>query len=103
MAMREPQWLIEQFSEARCALCGARYGADAIHVLGSEDGYWFVQAICPACGTQGLGVAVAREEEPAGVPGRRRPITSDEVIDAHDLLKRHHGDIHALFASRRVA
>jgi hypothetical protein len=96
--MQDLHWLIEQFAEARCVSCGARYDKGSVKVLGNKDEYWFVQVICPSCGTQGLGVAIVRTVEPGAAAGADTPsISADEVLDAHDLLKRYSGDVEGLF------
>jgi hypothetical protein len=97
--MQEPRWLIDQFAEARCVSCGARYERASVKILGNTDDYWFVQVVCPACGAQGLGVAIVRSVDPALAEDTvgERPIEMDEVLDAHDLLKRYEGDVHGLF------
>jgi len=102
--MQDLHWLIDQFAEARCVSCGARYDKNSVKVLGNKDEYWFVQVICPSCGTQGLGVAIVRTVEPAGAAGAETPsISTDEVLDAHDLLKRYTGDVEGLFVAASSA
>ena len=98
--MEDVEWLIERLGEARCASCGLRYTKGAVRGIGYENDYWFVYVTCLGCGTQGVGVAITptagkapRSTEPV-VP----TLTLDDVLDAHELLAAHGGDVHGLFA-----
>lgn len=96
--MDDVDGLIERLGEVRCASCGVRYTRGAIRGVGYEDDCWFVYVTCLSCGRQGIGVAIARRPQPAAAPGPR-PLSVDDVLDAHELLGRYGGDVHGLFAS----
>lgn len=99
--MEEVEWLIERLGEARCAGCGLRYTKGAVRGIGYENDSWFVYVTCLGCGTQGVGVAMARGGgEPAAAISTKvttPPLTSDDVLDAHEHLVTYRGDIHGLF------
>ncbi|HEY8731056.1 MAG TPA: hypothetical protein VIN69_03645 [Candidatus Limnocylindria bacterium] len=100
------EWLDGVFGTVRCANCGAVYGQASIAVVGNRDDYWFVRCTCETCGTQGLGVVIVKRVvggPPATMPphpvlaeGETR-IRVDDVLEAHELLRDHIGDIHGLF------
>lgn len=100
--MEEVEWLIERLGDARCASCGLRYTKGAVRGIGYENDYWFVYVTCLGCGTQGIGVAMAKSGSAApavsDVP-EVPPLTPDDVLDAHEHLAGYRGDVHRLFAS----
>jgi hypothetical protein len=102
--MEDVEWLIERLGDARCASCGLRYTKGAVRGIGYENDYWFVYVTCLGCGTQGVGVAMTRTAVAAPTPSTTAPaepeFTSDDVLDAHELLSSYHGDVHGLFGSR---
>jgi len=99
------EWLDGVFGTVRCANCGAVYGRDSIAVVGNRDEYWFVRCTCETCGTQGLGVVIVKrvaDGPPAmaaqmGLEDGEGHIRVDDVLEAHDLLRDHVGDVHGLF------
>ena len=103
--MEDVEWLIERLGDARCASCGLRYTKGAVRGIGYENDYWFVYVTCLGCGTQGVGVAMTRPSTPAlAAPAITAPVepefTTDDVLDAHELLSSYRGDVHGLFGSR---
>src|SRR2546422_1622993 len=103
--MDDVEWLIERLGDARCASCGLRYTKGAVRGIGYESDYWFVYVTCLGCGTQGVGVAMTKAAAvPAAVaPSAVAPLdpdfTTDDVLDAHELLSSYGGDVHGLFSS----
>ncbi|TMD60410.1 MAG: hypothetical protein E6I87_06045 [Chloroflexi bacterium] len=104
--MDDVEWLIERLGDARCASCGLRYTKGAVRGIGYENDYWFVYVTCLGCGTQGVGVAMTKGAPavPAAVlPSPAAPLepdfTTDDVLDAHELLSSYRGDVHGLFSS----
>lgn len=104
--VEDVEWLIQRLGDARCASCGLRYSKGAVRGIGYESDYWFVYITCLGCGTHGIGVAMTRtatiSERPTSGPVATRipEFTSDDVLDAHELLSSYDGDVHGLFASR---
>lgn len=99
------EWLDGVFGTVRCANCGSVYGRDSIAVVGDRDEYWFVRCACETCGAQGLGVVIVKRV--GGAPPDRAQaqvsladgelIRVDDVLEAHDLLRDHVGDVLGLF------
>ncbi len=109
------KFLREQAKEFDCSVCGANHARSDIRLLGKLDAAWIVRVTCAKCKTsfkllvyvdqQRAAISPVKEDSHRGdsVPPRtprRQPVTSDEVIDAHDFLESFHGDAKALFATR---
>ncbi len=92
--MEDVQQLIERLGDAQCASCGLRYTKGAIRGIGYENDRWFVYVTCLGCGTQGIGVTLTPL---VGGQPEARPLTIDDVLDAHELLARHGANVHGLF------
>lgn len=93
----------------KCAVCGRRYTASNINVLGHKDEMWFLSVSCPACNTYGLVAAVIKgDKEPAFVTDLTEAeyakfkssehIHADDVLDIHNVLKDFDGDFIKLFS-----
>jgi len=92
----------------KCGACGRHYEADSIDVLSQQEGLWFLKILCPACRTQYLVVAVAREDtvqeaitdlteaelEKFSSIGR---VVADDVLDMHNFLRDFDGAPSQLF------
>jgi len=92
-------------SAIRCSKCGCSYEPKSVHILGHEEGMWFLRAFCSACSSESFMAAII--EEKAGkelVVGLARPemiinhdaLTSDDVLDMHNFLKEYNGDVYQL-------
>lgn len=80
----------------RCTVCDERVPADRLTLLARRDDLDFLQLDCAACLSTTLGfVQAGRGEEPAerSQPAR---ITSDDVLDMHQLLATWRGDLSGL-------
>lgn len=97
-------WLDGIFGSVRCANCGTAYERSDVNVVGNRDEYWFLRCVCHTCGTQGVGVVIVREVEVRSEerPGAERPLTVDDVLAAHELLRDYAGDVHGLFVGGRA-
>jgi hypothetical protein len=82
----------------RCTVCDERVPAGRIKLLAWRDDLAFIELDCGACLSTTLGFVLAgRGDEPA--PARRRdPISSDDVLDMHQLLATWRGDLTGLLA-----
>ena len=95
----------------KCGVCGQHYEVSSIDVLSYHEGLWFLRAICLACRTQCLMMAVVKEgKAPEVITDLTEVeldrfknmgiITSDDVLDMHSLLKDFNGDFLQLFSQR---
>jgi len=97
-------WLEGIFGTVRCANCGATYGREDVSVVGNRDDYWFVRCLCRSCGTQGIGVVIVKEVAAPSGPApadqiEAPPLTVDDVLVAHEVLREYSGDARGLFES----
>lgn len=99
-----------------CSVCGTNHSKSDIRVVGKIDRSYVVRVTCSECqtafkllvvleGTDEAAVSRVKEEKP-----RTRDLpamTIDDVLDAHETLRAHTGDVNALFkrasAPRRLA
>jgi len=85
-----------------CSVCGERVPSDAIRLLAWRDDLAFLQLECAACLSTTLGFAVdGRPEDPgARFDSRPTPISTDDVLDMHQLLADWRGDLASLLRAR---
>jgi hypothetical protein len=83
----------------RCTVCDERVPAARVRVLAWRDDLAFLQLDCPSCASTTLGFVLGgRSDEPA--PSHEgEPITSDDVLDMHQLLATWQGDLSDLLGS----
>ena len=95
-------------ASVKCNVCGQRYEADNIDVIGHEDDLWFLKISCPACNTQYLMAAIIGEDRMPEVItdlteaelDRFRNmdiLTPNDVMDMHNFLKDFDGDFSQIF------
>jgi len=93
----------------KCSVCGQRYEADNIDVLGHQEDLWFLSILCPACHARCLVAAVVREDSvPEVITDLTQAeldrfrnvskVTTDDVLDMHNFLKDFDGDLSQLFS-----
>ena len=85
----------------RCTVCEERVPVDRLTVLAWRDDLAFLQLDCAACLSTTLGFVVGgRGDEPADpiAVAAPAPITSDDVLDMHELLSTWRGDLAGLVA-----
>jgi hypothetical protein len=88
----------------RCTVCDERVPAARIRALAHRDDLTFIEIDCEACASSTLGFVLAgRTDEPAGANERATadasdPVSSDDVLDMHELLASWHGDLTDLLA-----
>lgn len=92
----------------KCGVCGHRYEADNVSILGSSHDSWCLKAYCSVCHTQSLVAVVITEN---GMPEIITDLTRteldkfrgagvllpDDVLDMHNFLKGFSGDVSQLF------
>ena len=83
----------------RCTVCDQRVPATRIRTLARRDDLTFIEIDCEACSSSTLGFLLAgQSDEPSSTleprPDREgNPITSDDVLDMHELLASWRGDL----------
>ena len=83
----------------RCTVCDQRVPATRIRTLARRDDLTFIEIDCEACSSSTLGFLLAGqtdEPSPTLEPGpapEGEPITSDDVLDMHELLASWRGDL----------
>lgn len=119
------RYLREQAKEYECTVCGANHARSEIKLVGRLESAWIVRVICSSCQTEFKLLVVVDEQkgllkgEPADGAGhhehdvrqgtrkadhpsaarRRPPVTLDEVLDAHELLRTYEGSLDDLLAA----
>jgi hypothetical protein len=83
----------------RCTVCDERVPATRIRVLAWRDDMAFLELDCAGCASTTLGFVLdGRSDEPAqNIEGA--PISSDDVLDMHQLLATWRGDLAGLLGS----
>lgn len=100
--------LRERAKDYDCSVCGTNHALSDIRVVGKMiDRSYVVRVTCSECKTafKLLVVLEGASSEPAvsrvkEERTRRRhapPMTIDDVLDAHETLRTHTGDVNALF------
>jgi len=90
----------------RCTVCDERVPGTGVRLLAWRDDLAFLQLDCSACRSTTLGFVVGgRTDEPGSNPadstGAGAPaITSDDVLDMHQLLATWRGDLAGLLSGR---
>ena len=85
-----------------CSVCGERVPGASIRLLAWRDDLAFLQLECPSCLSTTLGFTFDGRAEAAdadGGPGPA-PISSDDVLDMHQLLAGWRGDLASLLRTR---
>ena len=99
-------------SSIRCSVCGDRYQAKDLKILGHQDDTWFVNACCPACYKRAFVVAIIKRDKPPQIIkelseietakfAQASAINSDDILDLHDFLKDFDGDFITLFSNTK--
>ncbi|MFH1485018.1 MAG: hypothetical protein ABIH46_03020 [Chloroflexota bacterium] len=92
----------------KCSVCGQRYEASNVNVLGHQEELWFLSVFCPSCHSHGLVAAVIKEgKSPDTVSDLTEAecfkfkdsedIGVNDVLDMHNFLKGFQGDFSTLF------
>ncbi|CAN5256589.1 hypothetical protein BH18CHL2_BH18CHL2_04750 [soil metagenome] len=94
------RFLREQAKDYDCSECGANHSKSDIRLLGRLESAWMVRVTCGSCRTP-FKLLVVVDESRGGLPAtvkqdhpsaaRRRPVSSDEVLDAHEFLSNWQG------------
>ncbi len=87
----------------KCSVCGRRYEAGNVSIIGHRQETWYLRAQCPACHAHSLVTAVLKEESlPQSLTDlseyeqrkfKNTQISGDDVLDMHNALKDFGGDL----------
>lgn len=92
---------MERLGEVRCASCRVRYTSSAIRGVGYEDDRWFAYVTCLSCGRQGVAIRRGQAQPSLATGPQEWALGTDDVPDAHEMLRRYSGDVHGLFSAAR--
>ena len=81
----------------RCSVCDERVPATRVKLLAWRDDLAFLQIDCETCLSTTLGFAMGRPMDEAPIAGAA-PISSDDVLDMHQLLAAWRGGLTGLLA-----
>lgn len=83
----------------RCTVCDERVPATRVRLLAWRDDLAFLQIDCATCASTTLGFVLdGRTDEPAPVR-EGAPISTDDVLDMHELLAAWRGDLAGLLGT----
>jgi len=92
-----------------CVVCSEEYDEEDVAVMGQQEQLWMLMVSCHHCGTQGIILAMVKEDEEIefvtdltpeelerarGLP----PVTGDDVLDVYQFLRDFDGDFVRLFS-----
>ena len=81
-----------------CTVCEERVPGDRIRLLARRDDLAFVEIACPGCASTTLAFVVAADGllSDLPIPGDRPPVSADDLLDMHVLLRSWPGDLRSL-------
>lgn len=85
--------ILESIREMECPCCGAHLASCAVRGITTEPTALVVRLACAVCGENSVAIVQREGTEPVSVP-----LTRDDVLDAHEFLKRWHGTVGELIA-----
>ena len=85
--------ILESIREMECPCCGARLASCAVRGITAEANELVVRLACSVCGE--ASVAIVKRDHADDTT----PITRDDVLDAHEFLKRWHGPVGELISA----
>lgn len=104
----EYHFVRQLIANIKCVVCSLKYGEDDVFILGRQEDVWMLMVSCPHCQTQGIILAVVKEEEHVEsiitdlTPEELELMKSwpaidvDDVLDIHRFLRDFDGDLHEL-------
>lgn len=80
----------------RCTVCDERVPAARVKLLAWRDDLAFLELDCAACLSTTLGFVLSGRADDPVEPAAPLPISSDDVLDMHQLLATWRGDLTGL-------
>jgi hypothetical protein len=106
----EYHFVRQLIANVKCVVCSQEYGENDVFIMGRQDDVWMLMVSCAHCQTQGIILAMVKEEEQVEeiitdlTPEESEKIEGwpsidiDDVLDIHRFLRDFDGDLHELFS-----
>jgi hypothetical protein len=85
----------------RCSVCDAAVPADRVKLLAWREDLAFLELDCGDCLSTTLGFVMVPQPGDEGHPAPASPISSDDVLDMHELLATWRGDLTGLLSGEQ--
>ena len=104
----EYHFIRQLIANTKCVVCSRQYSENDVFVIGRQEAVWMLMVSCPDCKTQGIILAMIKEDEQVKVITDLTPeelekienmptIDVDDVLDVHRFLRDFDGDFRELF------
>jgi hypothetical protein len=104
----EYDFVRQLLENVKCVVCSSEYDEADVAIMGQQDDVWMLMVSCRRCATQGIILAMVKEEEHVEVLTDLTPeewerlkdlpaISTDDVLDVHRFLRDFDGDFRQLF------
>jgi hypothetical protein len=87
----------------RCSVCDERVPETRIRLLARRDDLAFLEIDCGACLSTTLGFVLGGRSDASQARLEAPPVSSDDVLDMHELLAGWRGDLAGLLDPERTA
>jgi hypothetical protein len=87
--------ILDSVRQMECPNCGAHLRTCAVRGITAKPNAFVVRLACRVCGENSLAVV---KRDPPGDVGQ--PISPDDVLDAHEFLKRWDGTVQEIITHR---
>lgn len=103
----EYDFVRQLLENVKCVVCSSEYDDADVAIMGQQDDVWMLMVSCHQCATQGIILAMIKEEEQVEVVTDLTPeewervkdlpaISTDDVLDVHRFLREFDGDFQEL-------
>jgi hypothetical protein len=104
----EYHFVRQLIANIKCVVCSQRYAENDVFIMGRQEDVWMLMVSCSHCQTQGIILAMVKEDEQVEVITDLTPeelekiegmpsIDVDDVLDVHRFLRDFDGDFRELF------
>jgi len=104
----EYEFVRQLLENVKCVVCSNEYEEADVAIMGQQEDVWMLMVSCRHCATQGIILAMVKEEEHVEVLTDLTPeelervkdlpaISTDDVLDAYRFLRNFDGDFEKLF------
>jgi hypothetical protein len=104
----EYHFVRQLIANIKCVVCSQKYGQNDVFIMGRQDDVWILLVSCARCQTQGIILAMVKEEKQTAeiitdlTPEELKRIQNDpaisidDVLDTHRFLRDFDGDLREL-------